>query len=119
MSSQELDHPDRQGLLLELKDALGIDDLPTTIWACVWFSDVSKLRELVHIVQNLPQHQRLPFSLPLPSVDLLEMQWVLQRVAAICGGAEEEVSYGFFDDDDDDDDDDAFNGTPIGYSPLL
>lgn len=44
-----------------------------------------------------------PDSLPLPSVDLLQMQWVLQRVAAMCGGAEVEDDYDFSDDDGDDD----------------
>ena len=43
-----------------------------------------------------------PHSLPLPSVKLLEMQWVLQRIAAMCGGAEEDDD-GFLGDDDDDD----------------
>lgn len=48
-----------------------------------------------------------PRLYPLPSLDLLEMQWVLQRIAAMCGGAEEEDSdYS----DDDDDDDDGYGG---------
>jgi hypothetical protein len=29
-----------------------------------------------------------PKNLPLPSVELLEMQWVLQRLVGICGAAE-------------------------------
>lgn len=44
---------------------------------------------------------------PLPSLALLEMQWVLQRVAAMCGGAEEH------DDDEDDNDDDGDAGALI------
>jgi len=29
-----------------------------------------------------------PKTLPLPSLELLEMQWVLQRLVGMCGGAE-------------------------------
>lgn len=41
-----------------------------------------------------------PDSHPLPSMALLEMQWILQRIAAMCGGAEDDQSD--LDDDDDD-----------------
>jgi len=59
-----------------------------------------------------------PESLPLPNFDLLEMQWVLQCVAAMSGGAEpQDETYGG-------DDDDSFGDVPImgsddGYTSDL
>ncbi|GES66317.1 hypothetical protein ATEIFO6365_0013028500 [Aspergillus terreus] len=43
-----------------------------------------------------------PESMPLPSFELLRMQWILNRVAAMCGAADvlEEEYVEFFDDDD-------------------
>jgi hypothetical protein len=46
-----------------------------------------------------------PAKLPLPSWELLEMQWVLQRLTAMSGGAGM-PDFDVYDDDDDDDDDD-------------
>ncbi|OJD14164.1 hypothetical protein AJ78_05470 [Emergomyces pasteurianus Ep9510] len=41
-----------------------------------------------------------PVNLPLPDVDILELHWVLQRVAAMAGGAEpEEITYETDDED--------------------
>jgi hypothetical protein len=45
-----------------------------------------------------------PKNLPLPSLELLEMQWVLQRLVGMCGAAEW-PSLDEFDDDTVDDDD--------------
>jgi hypothetical protein len=49
-----------------------------------------------------------PKNLPLPSLELLEMQWVLQRLVGMCGAAEW-PSLDEFDDDTVDDDD----GCPV------
>lgn len=73
MSSQDLDYPDCRGLLLELKNALGIDDLPSTIWGCVWLSDIPKLRELIDILRNLPQRARLPLVKGLADTRLVDI----------------------------------------------
>lgn len=72
MSSQDLDHPDRPALLQSLKDTLAVEDLPATVCSCLWLSDIPKLRELVGMVQNLPQHTRLSFVDGLNTTRLVE-----------------------------------------------
>jgi hypothetical protein len=44
-----------------------------------------------------------PHELPLPNRQLLEMQWILTRVAAMSGYAEDEYLWGMKDDGDDED----------------
>src|SRR3954451_7922411 len=47
---------------------------------------------------------RTPKNLPLPGLELLEMQWVLQRLVGMCGAAEwpslDEIDDDTVDDDD-------------------
>ena len=47
-----------------------------------------------------------PENRPLPHWDILEMQWILNRIVAMSGGAEVNE----FDNNDDDDDDDGGGG---------
>ena len=63
-----------------------------------------------------------PETKPLPSLALMEMQWVLMRLAAMCAAGERlGMSYDGDDDDDDDDDYpldevDAYGGSPMVWS---
>src|SRR3954462_6046961 len=57
---------------------------------------------------------RTPKNLPLPSLELLEMQWVLQRLVGMCGAAEW-PSLDEIDDDTVDDDDGCLVPDHIDY----
>ena len=50
---EEFHVTDRISLLNTLKDALK-GDVPSTIWACLWLSDIDKLKELVDRVKRDP-----------------------------------------------------------------
>ncbi|KAL5362415.1 hypothetical protein BJX96DRAFT_153904 [Aspergillus floccosus] len=54
-----------------------------------------------------------PEKLPLPSYELLELQWFLHRVAALSGAADVDDS----DDDSDDDDDDYASRCGVEWEP--
>jgi hypothetical protein len=58
----EFYHPDRIGLLKTLKNALNNTDIPPTIWACLWLSDIDKLRELVDKVVQSPESYYVYFE---------------------------------------------------------
>jgi hypothetical protein len=45
--------PDRISLLKTLKDVLDVD-IPPTVWACLWLSDIDKLKELVDVAKRQP-----------------------------------------------------------------
>jgi hypothetical protein len=49
----EADVTNRIKLLTILKETLQ-DDVPSTVWACLWLSDMEKLEELVDQVQLQP-----------------------------------------------------------------
>ena len=49
----EFDVPDRISLLTTLKNALNAD-IPPTAWACLWLSDIDKLKELVNVAKQQP-----------------------------------------------------------------
>jgi hypothetical protein len=49
----EFDVPDRISLLTTLKNALDAD-IPQTAWACLWLSDIDKLKELVDGAKRQP-----------------------------------------------------------------
>ena len=44
---------DRISLLKTLKNALNAD-IPPTVWACLWLSDIDKLKELVDTAKRQP-----------------------------------------------------------------
>ena len=44
---------DRISLLKTLKNALNTD-IPPTAWACLWLSDIDKLKELVDVAKRQP-----------------------------------------------------------------
>src|SRR2546423_10412095 len=44
---------DRISLLKTLKNALNAD-IPPTVWACLWLSDIDKLKELVDVAKQEP-----------------------------------------------------------------
>ena len=44
---------DRISLLKTLKNALNAD-IPPTVWACLWLSDIDKLKELVDVAKRQP-----------------------------------------------------------------
>ena len=44
---------DRVSLLKTLKNALNTD-IPPTTWACLWLSDIDKLKELVDVAKRQP-----------------------------------------------------------------
>ena len=44
---------DRVSLLKTLKNALNTD-IPPTAWACLWLSDIDKLKELVDVAKRQP-----------------------------------------------------------------
>jgi hypothetical protein len=53
MADTELDAPERIELLNSLVTTLGFDVIQSpTIWACLWFGDISTLRELIHKLQT-------------------------------------------------------------------
>ena len=44
----EFDDPERMKLLEALKTALNSDTIPSpTAWACLWLSDIDRLRDIV------------------------------------------------------------------------
>jgi len=49
----EFDVPDRISLLTTLKNVLDVD-IPPTVWACLWLSDIDKLEELVNTAKEVP-----------------------------------------------------------------
>ena len=49
----EFDVPHRISLLTTLKNALNAD-IPPTAWACLWLSDIDKLKELVDAAKQQP-----------------------------------------------------------------
>jgi hypothetical protein len=50
----EFDDPHRKELIEALKDALFIDNIRPTAWACLWLSDIDKLKDLVALSQAAP-----------------------------------------------------------------
>lgn len=56
MAETNFSDPERVTLLTELKKAFevqnGVQDVPTTIWAYLWFSDIDKLRAMRDDVQR-------------------------------------------------------------------
>ena len=44
---------ERIGLLKTLKNALDVD-IPPTVWACLWLSDIDKLKVLVNTAKEVP-----------------------------------------------------------------
>jgi hypothetical protein len=54
----EFDDPHRKELIEALKDALFIDTIRPTAWACLWLSDIDKLKELVALSQAAPTFVR-------------------------------------------------------------
>src|SRR5271170_208755 len=44
---------DRISLLRTLKNALNVD-VPPTVWACLWLSDIDKLKKLVDTAKEQP-----------------------------------------------------------------
>jgi hypothetical protein len=51
MADAEFDDPERMELLKALKTALR-DDVPPTAWACLWLSDIDRLRHLADDAQT-------------------------------------------------------------------
>jgi len=52
MADAEFHDPERIELLKALKTALGVDVIPyPTAWACLWLSDIDRLR---HLVRQFP-----------------------------------------------------------------
>jgi hypothetical protein len=59
MADAEFHDPERIELLEALKTALGVDVIPSpTVWACLWLSDIDRLRD------NVRGAQANPFLLP-------------------------------------------------------
>jgi hypothetical protein len=54
MADTNLDDPERITLLTALKKALGDENVPTTVWASLWFSDIDKLKAALDQVQRNP-----------------------------------------------------------------
>lgn len=56
MADTNFSDPERVTLLTDLKKAFevqnGVQDVPTTIWAYLWFSDIDKLRAMRDEVQR-------------------------------------------------------------------
>ena len=44
---------ERMGLLKTLKNALDVD-IPPTVWACLWLSDIDQLKVLVNTAKEVP-----------------------------------------------------------------
>jgi hypothetical protein len=51
----EFDDPRRKELIKALKDALLSDTIRPTAWACLWLSDINKLKNLVTAAQVTPE----------------------------------------------------------------
>jgi hypothetical protein len=52
---------DRISLLKTLKNALDAD-IPPTVWACLWLSDIDKLKVLVNVAKEEPSMLRNHFG---------------------------------------------------------
>jgi len=57
MADTEFDEPERIQLLNTLTTALGFDVIPATPWACLWLSDIGRLRKLVQDIQTSPGYR--------------------------------------------------------------
>jgi hypothetical protein len=72
----EIGVPNRVNLLTKLKSAIN-QNVPPTVWACLWLSDIEVLETLVARVENDP----LFSLLLLGSFSAVENQW---RIAQTC-----------------------------------
>jgi len=55
MAGTEFHDPERMELLEALKTALDSDTIPSlTAWACLWLSDIDRLRDLIRQTQASP-----------------------------------------------------------------
>jgi hypothetical protein len=91
--------PDRFSLLKTLKDILDVD-IPPTVWACLWLSDIDKLKVLVNTAKEVPsileghfmsiEHETRivqkceVYRLPCVLVDLLILSREPTRPQAFC-----------------------------------
>jgi hypothetical protein len=55
----EFDDPRRKELIESLKDALLADTIRPTAWACLWLSDIDKLKNFVALSQAQPTFVKL------------------------------------------------------------
>jgi hypothetical protein len=58
----EFDDPHRKELIEALKDALLADTIRPTAWACLWLSDIDKLKDLVTAAQATPAVVKIAFE---------------------------------------------------------
>jgi hypothetical protein len=94
----------RINLLTEPTSSEGLDIIANGYWLTRLESDGSTPR--IRSGETFTFTTEDPKNLPLPSLELLEMQWVLQRLVGMCGAAEWPSLD--LDDDDIDDNDDSW-----------
>ena len=62
MADAEFHDPERVELLEALRTALDVDAIPPTAWACLWLSDLDRLRERLREAQTYPHSLILAFQ---------------------------------------------------------
>jgi hypothetical protein len=73
MADAEFHDPERIELLEALETALGIEAIPSpTAWACLWLSDIDRLKDLVREAQAYPLSLRSSFRDVERSVKLVQ-----------------------------------------------
>ena len=73
MADAEFHDPERIELLEALETALGIEAIPSpTVWACLWLSDIDRLKDLVREAQAYPLSLRSSFENVERSVKLVQ-----------------------------------------------
>jgi hypothetical protein len=73
-AEEEFDDPRRKELLEALNDALPTNTMRPTAWACLWLSDIDKLKDLVVQTQ----------AAPYPLMTYFEAMEVLARIVPMC-----------------------------------
>ncbi|KAL5358400.1 hypothetical protein BJX96DRAFT_173401 [Aspergillus floccosus] len=78
----ECDQPGRRDLLTELRDLLELSEVTPVAWACLWFADISRLRDMIDMARKPPGRAALRLALKLLDSDFVKT-W-LDRAVPRC-----------------------------------
>ena len=59
----ECDQSGRQDLLTEARDLLELPEVTPVAWACLWFADLSRLRDMISMARTPPGRAALRLAL--------------------------------------------------------
>jgi hypothetical protein len=75
----EFDDPRRKELLQALNDALPDNTFPPTVWACLWLSDIDKLKNMVVSTKSTPDMIKRAL-LNAESIKMVPTCMMIQRI---------------------------------------